>query len=422
MHARGGALARRLGAALLVACLACALLPCAAGAVSSAQAIAWLNAQREANGIPAGITDNPEWDAGCQAHMRWWAENPNASNPHIETPGTPGYTTAGAFAGANAVLAQGSEWAVSTQYPWHAANPWEHAPIHLMQLLGAELSVTGFAPTCMITWAGYQRTPPATPQLLAYPGNGTSFIYASERAEEWPFTPAAFVGLQQGGLTGPYLYVLGWGTGRGRITAASLNGPGGPVEVRTVDDYTTGSLGELGSYLPPGGIVIPVKPLAPSTTYTASVTFAPTPTEIEAPPVQIALPEGGTATIPGGVEVESGPGTNVSPGESRTAPTPLSLSWTFTTARASDALSLWPATISPGGRVVLYVESAAPNVSVRVQRPHGRGETVRAHRRRGRLYAARAVLGRGRWRVCAASGGASTRYAPARTCISLRIG
>jgi hypothetical protein len=153
------------------------------------------------------------------------------------------------------------------------------APIHLMQLLSPDLSSTGWADDgtdiCMITWSGFNRPPPATPQLLTYPAAGTNFIYPSEVAAEWPFTPGDFVGLPDGSTTGPYLLVFGDGTGRGAITAASLTGPTGPVEVKTVDDTTTGAGGDLGAYLPAGGMIIPVSPLLPGATYKASVTFAP---------------------------------------------------------------------------------------------------------------------------------------------------
>lgn len=329
MHVRGH---RRTWGKLAAVAFAAALLAAPAASahgISSPQAIAWLNAQRGANGIPAGIAEEPVWDEDCRLHMEWWGKNPNAANPHIETPGTPGYTTGGAFAGANSVLAEGIDWQPGTRFPWGARNPWEEAPIHLMQLLGPELSVTGYAPVCMVTWAGYKRTPPSEPELVTYPGNGTSFIYPSEHAIEWPFTPAAFVGLPEGGATGPYLYVLGWGTGRGRLTAASLSGPKGPVAIVTVDDSTTGSKGELGSYLPPGGIIIPKHPLSPGTTYTASATFQPNPLFVEPPPG----PEG--VEIPIGLPIlPEGPGYLISPDESETAPTPVSVTWTFKTQRA----------------------------------------------------------------------------------------
>lgn len=53
------------------------------------------------------------------------------------------------------------------------------------------------------------------------------------------------------------------------ITAASLSGPASAVEVRSVDGSS-----QAGGYLM-GAIIIPVKPLAPYTTYTAAVTLAP---------------------------------------------------------------------------------------------------------------------------------------------------
>ena len=317
---------------LCASILAIGLAPCvssADAAPTASQAISWLNAQRAVNGLPAGITENPEWNEGCGLHMRWDAKNPGASNPHIETPGTPGYTTLGAFAGAHAVLAFGADWTRSGLFPWHAADPWEFAPIHLMQLLAPELSVSGFAPGCMITLGGYERTPPAEPELLAYPGNGTSFIYPTEQANEWPFTPAAFVGLKQGATTGPYLFVLGWGTSSGRITSASLTGPSGAVPVRTVDNSTTGPLGDLGSYMPPGGMLIPLKALSPGKRYTATATFAPSPAVVEVPP---PIVEPGVIAFPS-FEI-TGNLQALSPGESQTAPTPLSVTWSFKTAAA----------------------------------------------------------------------------------------
>ena len=303
--------------------------PAASGAVIAGQAMAWLNAQRTANGLPAGIADNAEWNEGCRLHMQWYAKNPSASNPHIETPGTPGYTTLGAFAGAHAVLALGENWTRSGSFPWDAADPWEFAPIHLMQLLAPELSVSGSSPGCMITSGGFERTPPAEPELLTYPGNDTGFIYPTEQANEWPFTPAPFIGLKQGATTGPYLFVLGWGTSSGRLTSASLTGPNGPVPVRTVDNSTTGPLGDLGSYMPPGGMVIPLKALSPGKRYTVTATFAPSPALVELPPPPA---EPGVISFPS-YEIIGNP-KELSPGESQTAPAPLSVTWSFKTAAA----------------------------------------------------------------------------------------
>ena len=241
-------------------------LPAAARGADAAGAIAALNAQRAANGIPAGIVENPDWSAKCVAHANYLVAN-GGQLAHAEDPAKPGYSQDGDWAGTNSVLAISRWWDDGT-------NPFEHAPIHLMQTLTPTLEVTGAGSAgligCMTTWPGYTRPAPPAPTLLSYPGDGRVDVPPAETAAEMPFVPGDFAGLPQGTRTGPHLYALAWGAGRGRISAASLTGPAGPVAVRTVDNTTP----ELGGYLPSGGIVIPVSPLAARSTYTASVTFA----------------------------------------------------------------------------------------------------------------------------------------------------
>lgn len=261
-------------AALLVT-LALGAAATDAGAVTAGEAIAALNAQRAANGIPAGITENSEWSQGCAQHLHYLELNPGEwnTNPHDEVAGHDGYSDLGKMAAQSSVLASGGGFSES------GANPWESAPIHLMQLLGPALSVSGYSDAgggCMWTWPGYQRPAPDAPVVYTYPGEGST-IYTDEVADESPFTPGEFVGIEHGARTGPYLYVLVHGSFQaspsGQITAASLTGPSGPLEVRTVDNHTSGPQGNLGQYLPPGGIVIPVNPLELGTTYNASVSF-----------------------------------------------------------------------------------------------------------------------------------------------------
>jgi hypothetical protein len=220
-------------------------------------AILALNAQRAANGLPSDIVENLDWNDGCRKHANYQQLN-GGDLTHHEDPSKPGYTPQGALAGASSVLSSAG---------WDGdQNPWEMAPIHLMQLLGPKLSMTGYADGCMFTWPGYRRPDPGLPQIFSYPGPGTHAIYSEETASELPFIPGQFVGLPQGTTTGPHLYVLGFGTGfANHLTEASLTGPDGPLEVRSVDNYTE----QVGSYLPPGGIIIPVAPLHPGTTYTA---------------------------------------------------------------------------------------------------------------------------------------------------------
>jgi hypothetical protein len=250
------------------------LIPAAASAqsgTSAAEAVAALNAQRAAHGIPADLVENPDYSLGCRQHMAYEELNGRSTTqPHAEDPAKPGYTPLGDQAARASVLGSASS-------TWAAGNPWENAPIHLMDTLAPALAQTGWAPGCMWTVPTVPRPAPDDVKVFTYPGAGSS-IYPAQVASEWPFVPGDFVGLPQGTLTGPHILVMPFGqvtgldpgeaTGRTRIVAASLAGPDGLVEVRTVDESTTGALGDLGRYLE-GGMLIPVVPLRPSARYTA---------------------------------------------------------------------------------------------------------------------------------------------------------
>lgn len=198
-----------------------------------------LNALRAANGLPAGIVENPAWSAGCALHMKYLALNDFAGDWHTESPSRPGYTAAGLAAAGSSVLSSAPSVGLETN--------WEDAPFHFAQLLAPRLSVTGYADGCMYTWPGYLRAEPAELRLYTYPGDGAQ------------------------STTSPYLYVLGFGGGTtgATLSEATLTGPGGAVPVHSVDNHTPGVEG----LLPPGGIVIPDAPLEYGGVYTAQVTF-----------------------------------------------------------------------------------------------------------------------------------------------------
>lgn len=266
------ALRHRPGRLLVAGAVAALLLlPAAsAGAVSSGRAVQLLNQQRAAHGLPAGIRERPDWSDACRKHNRYMELNNEFT--HDEQPGRPGYTPEGAWAGQNSVLAGVGE------LDWEYRNPWEDAPIHLAQLLAPALIEMGVnqsqAYLCATTWPGYNRPYPGPSASYSYPGNGARGVPYEQQASESPFVPGDFVGLPQGTVTGPHLYVYGpWLPGgwiKGRVVAASLRGPRGPVEVRWVDNSTS----QVGHYLPrPSGIVIPARPLAPSATYHAHVSL-----------------------------------------------------------------------------------------------------------------------------------------------------
>ncbi len=257
-------------AALVSLALLCAmLLPAAATAISGAEIVQRLNAQREANGIPGGVVERPDWSADCAKHNYYGAQSGELR--HSEDPGSPYYSAEGNWAAENSVLAGGSSWS--------HGNPWEEAPIHLIQLLAPQLSEMGAAENnnhnCATTWPGYQRPEPVGLTGYSYPGNGVSGVVPSERASESPFVPGDQVGLPEGTLTGRYLlaYLAGLDPSDAPdVTAtATLSGAEGAVDLRVVDSTNE----EVGGYMPqPSAFLIPAQPLKPLSAYQADVTWS----------------------------------------------------------------------------------------------------------------------------------------------------
>lgn len=375
-------LAHRLRQVTLAA-LVCALVAPAAGASPAAQtgvranppatAIGWLNAQREAHGIPAGIVENPDWSRACDRHISYW----QATNTlgHEEDPSNPHYSEEGNWGGTHAVLSYGDTWLAD-------ANPWEWAPIHLAQLLAPELTEIGVADrggmVCATTWPGYSRELPVTTSVVTYPGDGTK-LYAREKAYESPFTPGDLVGLPQGTETGPHLYVYVWGPALAdyrlmrslSIAHASLRGPRGELTLRWVDHTTA----RIGPYLPSGsGIIIPVEPLQVGTRYDASVRFSD-----------------GT-----------------------------SHSWSFDTELLENAIEI-TANRYRGGQVWIRVSSNAPNAKLTL-RYRGRPLKVKVRvEAEGGLSVLSSSKKVPRGTVaCVTSGGAPTEYEQTQTCKKIK--
>jgi hypothetical protein len=269
---------KRLIGTLLATALVCLAAAPTAGAVSAATAIANLNAQRRASGIPAGVVNDPALSAGCAAHNNYMHSNGDMLD-HDEVPGRTGYTLAGDDAGNRAALALGA-------LPWTRVsdNPWETAPIHLAQLLDPSLAVSGynesFRFSCAVALGDPRRPEPLAPILYTYPGSH-AHIYTAEQAVEGPFTPGELVGLKHGTTTGPYIFVFVDGVAplgpvkpdvlqatlkpRARGTAKKAS----KLKLKIVDSTNA----RLDPYLPPGGVVIPVKPLKRGK-YKASVTVS----------------------------------------------------------------------------------------------------------------------------------------------------
>src|SRR4051794_80559 len=235
-----------------------------AQALTGAAAVAALNAQRTASGIPGDLVERADWTAACAAHNRY--QKLNGIFDTSEDPARRGYSKPGDWAAHNAALAR-DVWTASH-------NPWQNTPLALMALLSPRLTQLGastsYQHVCATTFPGYLRAAPPAPSLYPYPGDGATGVPFATWSFGAPFTPGDFVGLPAGYTTGPNLLVMADIGGQATLEAASLVGPGGPVELRTVDNTED----RIGALMPTGAILIPARPLAPGATYQAAVTLA----------------------------------------------------------------------------------------------------------------------------------------------------
>lgn len=222
--------ARALAGAF-AALLAVLILAAPASAATPAEAIAFLNQQRVANGIPGDLVEDPSLGQGC-----------TIENHHVASAGPP---------------------------PSATSSPWDDAPAHQWWIYRPEATQAGYTesspgqyPICM-RFGGFQDR---GGYFLYTSPTGRRNVPVSVSAREIPATPGEHVGIPQGTETGPNLIFYGPGLGRASdpsLTTASLTGPEGAVEVR---------LAPLDRGYPPT-VVIPVRPLRPGATYQVSATW-----------------------------------------------------------------------------------------------------------------------------------------------------
>jgi hypothetical protein len=362
----------------VAALLALALAAPARADVSGPDIVGFLNAQRAANGIPAGILEDPTLSDGCAKHDNYGALNHVVE--HTEDHAKPGYTAAGEQAAQTSVLYAGAG-------PWTAArNPFETAPIHLHQLLAPRIDRMGAAETqgygCATTLASRHRPAPPADVTYTYPAAGATGWVTAQTAAEGPYTPGQQVGIPAGTKTGPYLYVMFDGPDltlfdTAQATAATLTGPAGPVDVAVVDNATPGLTG----YLPTGMELIPRAPLAPGTPYTAAVAA--------------------TVTTQGGV------------GAART----FSHTWTFTTSGIRENHVRIAGTQTAGRAVAIAVGSDAPGAVVDASGPGAATSGAVG----GDGVARLTLPADGTWQVCARSGGGATGFTAASDCTTVAV-
>ncbi len=255
-------LARCAAASMIVACLALSVAVLPASGATAKHIIALLNTQRTANHIPAAITENATWSADCAAHDAY--EKTNHAFGHEETLGKAGYTPGGNLIALTSVLAEGISWGSS--------DPYDNAPYHLFDLLNPRISSTGAADLdgfgCVEVELGTLRAAPEKPLAYSYPGNRRTGVGVQQTAQELPMTPAQTLGLGTQ-ATGPNLFVYfdgPWSDGaRAQIQSATLRSAHGSIPLRWLDNTTSDLLA------PTGAILVPVRPLAPRSTYRVHV-------------------------------------------------------------------------------------------------------------------------------------------------------
>ena len=253
---------------------------------TAAQAISYLDQQREANGIPGSLVEEPRLSEGCEQYTNEYA--PKAGQyPHTELPEQPGFTQAGREAASQSGLSPNKESWSST------VNPWADAPLHLSGL---------FDPSTTTAWYG-ERTGPftvekgenvcmgtggtrnfANPTFFSLPGNGSSDVPASEVSAEEPYTPAEAVGLPARATTGPTIIL--WpegatGTTLSSATLVSSSGTPDPIKIATPQTPSPESppgfpnVPTVGEYSNGASFVVPTRPLASDTSYVLSVVWQP---------------------------------------------------------------------------------------------------------------------------------------------------
>jgi hypothetical protein len=251
--------------------IAAALVAAApAHATTSDEAVAFLNQQRQANAIPAGVTVDAYRTTGCHNHNRYMEQN---GLGHMEDPSKPGYTPAGAdYTNSGEVLAQGlTGWTAGS-------NPWDRAPLHQSLLFDPQVNSAGYDEyksfACMRF--GFNFTSPGQPTFYAYTGDlgRTGVPFRVVVAGEGPYAPQEAVGIPQGVPTGPNIlfFTEGFGSSNHAVLFNLIAAGGHGADVKLVDATTPPPpKGNGYQAFTTGGDMIPVKPLLPATSYTANV-------------------------------------------------------------------------------------------------------------------------------------------------------
>lgn len=152
-----------------------------------------LNSYRATAGLDP-VVEVPDWSVGARLHSSYLTLN-NASG-HAETPGAPGYSAAGAAAGAasNVLASTASSMSDAT-----AIDGWMGAPFHALGMLDPRLRASGFGNSSegsggsgirtastldIIRGLDYSIPWPSTPTV--WPATGSTVPIGTYPGYEWP--------------------------------------------------------------------------------------------------------------------------------------------------------------------------------------------------------------------------------------------
>lgn len=244
----------------------------------------WLssvNYYRSTAGLPP-VSEKAEWSAGNRNHAIYMVRNDVIE--HDEDPGNPWYTPEGRAAAQNSNLIVSFD--VQATDEW-AIDGFMQAPFHALGIIDPRLLQVGYgsyreadgqfqmaAGLDVIRGMGFSGQ---TPYPIFWPGNGVSvpiYSYWGEHPDPLSSCPGYNT---PSGL--PIILQLGPGTVTPAVSASSFTGNGQSLEHCVFDEtsYRNGDLVQqnLGRTIlnaRDAVILIPRSPLAPGSTYTASIT------------------------------------------------------------------------------------------------------------------------------------------------------
>ena len=216
--------------------------------VTPSEAIADLNADRSANGIPGDLTANTRLNAGCANHVEKYVAT-RTQFPHTELPSQPGYTPLGAEAASQSDLiglftepvrgrSQPREYMQGGDWWGLTVNPWTGAPLHEAALFDPSSTEAWYAEKGLQACSGTRGTRGfPTPAFYSYPGSGAANVATVEPESEQPFTPATAAGYPTNVPLGPPIILWAEGTSAS-LVRARLTSAGGEAPIRVVTPTT----------------------------------------------------------------------------------------------------------------------------------------------------------------------------------------